>query len=566
MVVVLIHFAVKADVDIFREAEFTSLCEIACANAAKCGCCRLLGGDQSDPDFSKEALTMFRSNASPLLFATFCNVATASRAVERAVLVKAMLLPFRSGSSTFPKLVEDLVSAPARRAPFEDPHPHLAAHSFKYEIEGIGRKIPGDEKATIIDGLRGIPHAGKVNITDPDATVFRVVLVHDTERRLLCVHHGMLLAESKRTFYLDHFSLKSRRYIGTTSMPPELTFLMANLARVAKGHLVVDPFAGTGATLISASALGAATMGFDMDGRVLRDGAIVGPQAQQGLQERIARRNQLQVKLGKQVPDAQPTATFRQNFQDYLIPTADAARLNFSVACRAFGPAILRLKNAGFLDAIVSDPPYGIREQQRKVVDPKEEGQNLELRKIAPWACGDLMLDLIGFAAVSLVTGGFLVYWHPTSRLTYTDAEIPRHPCFDVVCNEEQALSIKIGRRLVVMRKTRNTTDPVGDMQLTRANLVEPADVRKMMDDTTTGNEEYFAYRSKREAIRQSRKEWQEQNAQFGKVKPSKREANIENRARNVQEREARQRENDERQKRESDPKRSRSEGGSPDV
>ena len=44
--------------------------------------------------------------------------------------------------------------------------------------------------------------------------------------------------------------------------------------QVRKGHLVFDPFAGTGSILIAAAHLGAHTLGSDIDIRVLRDGKI----------------------------------------------------------------------------------------------------------------------------------------------------------------------------------------------------------------------------------------------------------------------------------------------------
>jgi hypothetical protein len=45
---------------------------------------------------------------------------------------------------------------------------------------------------------------------------------------------------------LARFNLKDRLYIGSTSMDPTLSFIMANLARVKPGDVVYDPFCGTG--------------------------------------------------------------------------------------------------------------------------------------------------------------------------------------------------------------------------------------------------------------------------------------------------------------------------------
>jgi tRNA (guanine10-N2)-methyltransferase len=69
---------------------------------------------------------------------------------------------------------------------------------------------------------------------------------------------------------IDRFNLKKRDYIGITSMDAELSLLMANMAQIEPGHLVLDPFVGTGSLLLVASHFGAFTLGSDIDGRQLR--------------------------------------------------------------------------------------------------------------------------------------------------------------------------------------------------------------------------------------------------------------------------------------------------------
>lgn len=41
-------------------------------------------------------------------------------------------------------------------------------------------------------------------------------------------------------------SLKTRKFIGNTSMDPELSLIMANHAKITEGDLVYDPFVGSG--------------------------------------------------------------------------------------------------------------------------------------------------------------------------------------------------------------------------------------------------------------------------------------------------------------------------------
>lgn len=65
-------------------------------------------------------------------------------------------------------------------------------------------------------------------------------------------------------------SLKTRPYLGPTSLVPDLSLLMANAGRVRPGQLVLEPFVGTGSLAIAAAELGAVVLGSDIDIRVLR--------------------------------------------------------------------------------------------------------------------------------------------------------------------------------------------------------------------------------------------------------------------------------------------------------
>ena len=58
--------------------------------------------------------------------------------------------------------------------------------------------------------------------------------------------------------------------MGSTSLLRCLT--LPWLVQVRRGSLVFDPFVGTGSILVAAAALGARTLGADIDVRVLRDG------------------------------------------------------------------------------------------------------------------------------------------------------------------------------------------------------------------------------------------------------------------------------------------------------
>jgi hypothetical protein len=64
----------------------------------------------------------------------------------------------------------------------------------------------------------------------------------------------------------------------------------------------------------------------------------------------------------------------------------------------------------------------------------------------------EVMLDLVHNAARTLTMHGRLVYLIPTPY-DFTIADLPRHPCLEIIAMSEQSLSTRHGRRLVTMRK-----------------------------------------------------------------------------------------------------------------
>lgn len=63
------------------------------------------------------------------------------------------------------------------------------------------------------------------------------------------------LADGNRA-QINEISLKTRKFIGNTSMDATLSLLMANQAQVKSGDLVLDPFVGTGSLLVAAAKFG----------------------------------------------------------------------------------------------------------------------------------------------------------------------------------------------------------------------------------------------------------------------------------------------------------------------
>lgn len=153
------------------------------------------------------------------------------------------------------------------------------------------------------------------------------------------IYFGRLVATSDRDAIWD-YSLKQRKYISTTSMDSELALVTANLTLAASGKLFYDPFVGTGSFPIACSHFGAMSFGSDIDGRSVRGKKGCNIQtsfAQYGLQRRY---------------------------------------LDGFIADLTHAP--LRVVGGGWLDGIVCDPPYGVREGL-KVLGSREGKQGKEV-------------------------------------------------------------------------------------------------------------------------------------------------------------------------------------------
>ena len=238
-----------------------------------------------------------------------------------------------------------------------------------------------------------------------------------------------LLAEPARVWLCRHIAqggshkvnkldLSKRVYLGPTTLDPELGLLMCNLAQVRPGSFTWDPFLGTGSLAVAAAEMGARTLGSDIDVRVLRG------------------------KKGRNL-----AAVFKQ----YHLAEGDIIR-----ADNAHSPLCCR----PIFDAIVTDPPYGVRAGARKAGTPSGKTPiklDAESRRsFVPRTCvyqpSAVMVDLLAVAAQTLVVGGRLAYLLPTT-VAFDPRELPVHPLLELEHNIEQRLSMHLARRIIVLRK-----------------------------------------------------------------------------------------------------------------
>ena len=162
--------------------------------------------------------------------------------VERATLTKCALALWASGST-----VDD-----AARAWASVSAATVAAQAgatFRFEVYSPHRKLSNDDKRELMQRFPLVPLTAKLD--SPQLVCWLLLL--DGQ-----VSIGRQVAvQAKGGSLWPAYRLSSRPYVGPTSLDPELTFVMANLAGAGPCSLVLDPFCGTGSTLLACAHFGA---------------------------------------------------------------------------------------------------------------------------------------------------------------------------------------------------------------------------------------------------------------------------------------------------------------------
>jgi len=196
--------------------------------------------------------------------------------------------------------------------------------SFKFKVLGYQSSLKRETQSTVIESFDYLGFQGPIRMKGADCE-FAVMEHYDfNDKTPRIIYFGRFIADGGRTI-VGNYSLKKRRYISRTSMDSELALITANIACAAPGKLVYDPFVGTGSFPIACSHFGAITVGSDIDGRAVR-----------GSKECNITTNFDQYGL---------THLWLDSFISDLVNTP--------------------LRITRFLDGIVCDPPYGVREGLR---------------------------------------------------------------------------------------------------------------------------------------------------------------------------------------------------------
>ena len=288
-----------------------------------------------------------------------------------------------------------------------------------------------------------------------------------TVTRLKHVYLGRYVASSARSRgVLDKYTLKKREYINTTSMDAELAFFTANLNLASRGKMFYDPFVGTGSLLVSCAHFGASCWGSDIDGRMVRGNTSGSGSSSGGGESGDVMMMRRREAAGMKKKNGEgKRKDVRSNFAQYGI---EAEWMDGFVADLTHCPLRESKEKGGWLDGIVCDPPYGVREGL-KVLGHKEgkdrangevvwiEGVAAHLRDAyvppkKPYSLEAMLGDILAFAARMLVDDGRVSLWMPTANDAEEDMAIPSHEALELssVCVQEFN---KWSRRLLTYRR-----------------------------------------------------------------------------------------------------------------
>jgi tRNA (guanine10-N2)-methyltransferase len=382
--------------------------------------------------------------------------------------------------------------------------PQYRTTPFRFSVDAFRGKRTELEKREIIDSFRYLGFEGTIILgkkhkaegeewcvfeeyeanhindctgkTDVEVTVEAIESIMENgpsqPGRLVRLFLGRKIGVSRRQLIEKH-DLKKRPYISTTSMDAELALVTANLALAGPGKVFLDPFCGTGGFMVAAAELGAYVMGCDIDGRSYRG------KKGKGVQGGVGKNFE---KYGLQVL-----------FGDCL--TADLVNTPL-------------MQETRWLDGVIADPPYGVREGLKVLGSRKGDDQAAKQPALIdgvpahtlpgfvapkrPYSFVRMLDDIINFAARTLVDGGRLAFWMPSANDNDSGEEvtiIPRHASMQLRHECVQRFN-KWSRRLLVYERV---PGELADNVDVLANGVERIEVSgSRADDLNPFRRRYF--------------------------------------------------------------------------
>ncbi|EIW82661.1 RNA methylase [Coniophora puteana RWD-64-598 SS2] len=365
----------------------------------------------------------------PFMVIALESEAHARTLASRCILIRSIWEFWARGSSYDELHANNLTAKPKWER-------YVANTSFKFLVAGHNRSISQRRQREIMESFSYMDFLGLIELKSPEIVLGyfeeyvsdRGKLVEDRNKdgEFIQAYFGRLIVEGTARALIGKFDVKKREYFGNTSMEAEISLLMANQTLASPGKIVYDPFMGTGSMAYTTAHFGAYVFGSDIDGRQMRGKAqtpgVLRSARQYGVADRI---------LG--------------------LCTFDVTRNPW--------------RTGGLFDAIVTDPPYGVRagakrlgrktnrEDKHTFVGPRAADEPY-IPPTKPYELSALASDLVRLARYLLKPGGRLVFFLPTVTDEYRPVDIESMMCdgMELVANSLQDFG-SWGRRLITIKK-----------------------------------------------------------------------------------------------------------------
>ena len=225
---------------------------------------------------------------------------------------------------------------------------------------------------------------------------------------------------------------------------------MANQAELSEGDFVYEPFVGTGSIAVALQYFNTFVTGCDLDMRVLKGYAVGGKTKNKG------------------IPGLDKIDKFNifTNFKHYGIPLPEVMAMDISAVQFNLQQTEEGLGVRPIFDAIVCDPPYGVRarsqkagvRQTKKIKEKKEpadeETEQPHFAQKEHYDFVELHEHLLDLGALLLRPGGKLVFlFHTDDEAPPEKNKFPEHPSLEFIRSSRNGLTKHRARHLITMRK-----------------------------------------------------------------------------------------------------------------
>ncbi|KAF9501953.1 tRNA guanosine-2'-O-methyltransferase [Pleurotus eryngii] len=319
--------------------------------------------------------------------------------------------------------------------------------SFRFSVAAYNHSITKSRQREVMESFGYMEFLGRIDLKSPTIVLGCYEEYGDTRGKEFSnkvvdgqfrqVYFGRLIEEGSARALIARFDVKKRVYFGNTSMEAEISLLMANQCLSRPGSLVYDPFMGTGSMAYPTSHFGSFVVGSDIDGRQMRG-------------------------KGKQAGVLRAAAQYGTAHRIVDLLTFDVTRNPW--------------RCGGLFDAIVTDPPYGVRAGAKRLgrrrsptakqleaysehqAAPRPADQPY-IPPTKPYELSELARDLVVLARYLLKPEGRLVFFLPTVNDEYEDVDIHSMLCegMKLIANSLQDFG-SWGRRLVTIKKVTSNT------------------------------------------------------------------------------------------------------------